>query len=285
MRGRLPAHHVANRKGLEVVPSRASDGPRRGRSGQGDRPIYTRRMNRRLLWILTATAVTSLLFASVSTSGGVNLWTEPQFDTTPAERSPVRSEGSSDGTPEPLEQPEQGDGWSLDLPAWVDAVLLVLFTMVGMAVLVALAAVAWRERPRLRWRRTWRGPADFEALPDVAAAVVDEAAAQRVALLSGAPRNAIVRCWLRLEHDVAAVGLSRNAADTSAEFTERVLSRYAVDAEAIHELAGLYREARFSEHPLDESSRQAALDALDRLHHALSARVADAHEPTVGAWT
>ena len=83
------------------------------------------------------------------------------------------------------------------------------------------------------------------------------------------PRNAIVQCWLRLEGDVAAAGLLRNSADTSAEFTERVLGRYSVDSEAIQELAALYREARFSQHSLDESARQLALDALDRLHQAL----------------
>lgn len=230
---------------------------------------------------MIATVLTSLLFASVSTSGGVNLWREPQSDTTPADDALARSDGSSTDV---REAPEQGEGASLDVPAWVEAVLQVLFTMFGVAVAIALLAMAWRERPRLRWRRILGGPTDFEVLPDVAAAVVNEAAAQRAALLNGAPRNAIVRCWLRLEHDVAAVGLSPNPADTSAEFTERVLARYAVDSQAIHELAALFREARFSDHLLDESARLAALDALDRLHDALSEAVVDAG-PTVGLST
>ena len=103
----------------------------------------------------------------------------------------------------------------------------------------------------------------------MAAAIVEEAAAQRAALLTGEPRNAIVRCWLQLENDVAAVGLTRDPSDTSAEFTARVVGRYTVDRDAIDDLAALYREARFSRHPIDESARRAALDALDRLHLAL----------------
>ena len=91
------------------------------------------------------------------------------------------------------------------------------------------------------------------------------------ALLDGAPRNAIVQCWLQLERDVAAAGLRRDPADTSLEFTERVLARYAVDSEAIDDLAARYREARFSDHQLDESARDAALAALDRLHQTLAA--------------
>jgi hypothetical protein len=55
-----------------------------------------------------------------------------------------------------------------------------------------------------------------------------------------------------------------------------VLARYTVDPEAITELAALYREARFSDHLLDESHRRTALDALDRLHHTLG-------DSTIGA--
>ena len=52
----------------------------------------------------------------------------------------------------------------------------------------------------------------------------------------------------------------------------------ALDPQAITELTALYREARFSDHLLDESDRRAALDALERLHHALGGS-------TVGAAT
>jgi len=227
-------------------------------------------MSRRVAWIVVASALTSLLFAWVSTSGGVNLWGEVQWDPAPLERGPMDFDGSFDLTDlSPLL--DEADAPPSELPGWVEAILQVMVAVVAFVVTIALAIMGWRNRPRLRWRRQPAGAEDFDVLPDVAATVVHEAAAQRAALLGGMPRNAIVRCWLRLEGDVAAAGLLRNSADTSAEFTERVLGRYTVDSEAIQELAALYREARFSQHPLDESARRAALDALGRLHQALSA--------------
>ena len=46
-------------------------------------------MNGRSAWIVVAATLTSLLFAAVSTSGGVSLWGEPQLDPTSGERAPL----------------------------------------------------------------------------------------------------------------------------------------------------------------------------------------------------
>src|SRR5690606_34263770 len=106
-------------------------------------------------------------------------------------------------------------------------------------------------------------------LDDVAAAVTADAPAQRWALAHGAPRNAIVACWLRLEALVTESGFERDPADTTAEFAARVLSRFAVEPAAITELSNLYREARFSRHPMGEEQRARALVARDALHEGL----------------
>jgi hypothetical protein len=225
-------------------------------------------MNRRCVWIVVATTLTSLLFATVATSGGVGLWGAPQWDPAPRDSAPLEIDTPFESgqllTPpdDPLNEPSE-------LPGWLEAVLQVIIVVIVFIAVVAMVVVGWRNRPRVRWRRASMGEGDFDVLPDIAAAVVEHAAAQRAALLSGAPRNAIVQCWMQLEADVAAAGLTRDPADTSLEFTERVLARYTVDSEAISELAALYREARFSDHPLQESHRRAALDALDRLHQTL----------------
>jgi hypothetical protein len=234
-------------------------------------------MNRRGAWIVVAATLTSLLFAAVSTSGGVGLWVAPQWDPTPGERAPLDI-GSASERGELFTTPEEGRADPIELPEWLSAVLQVVIVVIVFVAVIAVLMTAWSNRPRVRWRRKSTAEADFEVLPDIAAAVVEQAAAQRAALLDGAPRNAIVQCWLRLERDVAAAGLERDPADTSLEFTERVLARYTVDPEAITELAALYREARFSDHLLEESHRRAALDALDRLHHTLG-------DSTIGAAT
>lgn len=250
----------------------------------GDRSnIYGPCMGRRVTSIVIAFVLTSALFAAVATSGGVGLWAEPQWEPSPQTQEPVESDASSSIDEFPVE-PETSGREPLEFPDWIEAIFRVVLIAAVVGLLIALAIAAWRRRPRLRWRRRLVGE-DFEVLPDVAAAIVDEAAAQRTVLRSGTPRNAIVQCWLRLEHDVANVGLTRNPADTSAEFTERVLSRYTVDSAAIHELSALYREARFSEHALDESARTAALDALERLHQALTDSMGAEIDPVVGAST
>jgi hypothetical protein len=152
--------------------------------------------------------------------------------------------------------------WLGDLIAWA----LVLGV-------VALAAWGLRYAVLHRWRRPPPPiTADAEPLPEVraATALVEDAGQRMAALAEGDPRNGIVRCWMRLEESVADAGLPRKPHETSAEFTVRVLHVLDLDPHAIGDLAGLYREARFSEHPLTEDARTAARDALTRLQDDLA---------------
>lgn len=153
--------------------------------------------------------------------------------------------------------------WIGDLLAW--AVLL------GLALVVVLLG-------HRVWQHRWRPPAppedvDVEVLPDarVAAALRQDASARLDAIAGGDPRNGIVRCWLRLEECMAAAGLPRERHETSMEYVVRVLHRLDLDPRAIGELATLYREARFSEHPVHEEARTRARAALDMLHADLTA--------------
>lgn len=153
--------------------------------------------------------------------------------------------------------------WLGDLIAWV---LVLAFA--------TLLVVGARYAVRHRWRRA-PAPveADAEALPEVRAvtALVEDADQRMAALAEGDPRNGIVRCWMRLEEAVADAGLPRHPSETSAELTVRVLHVLDLDPHAIGALAALYREARFSEHPLGEDARTAAREALTRLQDDLAA--------------
>lgn len=104
---------------------------------------------------------------------------------------------------------------------------------------------------------------------------------QLVALREGSPRNAIVACWMALERACRDSGLPGNSAETSTEFTARVLGRYATAPQAVTALAAKYREARFSEHTMTESDREQAVAALERILADL--RTTHAHPTPAGA--
>jgi len=165
---------------------------------------------------------------------------------------------------QPTDQPIADDGWFGPLST---ALLLAL-------VVVLLALLLRREADRRRRRRrrppassiaTEAGPSDLAEPQVVASQLLARTDDLADVLLSGEPRNAIVACWVQLEDACARIGLRRGPAETSMEFTQRVLTTYAVGRGPIDDLADLYREARFSEHVLTEEHRDRAVTALTEL--------------------
>jgi hypothetical protein len=113
---------------------------------------------------------------------------------------------------------------------------------------------------------------DFDVLDDPTP-LVDEirrdANDQLELLLGGEPRNAIVAAWDRFEEQAERAHASRKDWETSSEFTLRLLEAVAADEAAVSRLEALYREARFSDHPIDEGRREAAVEALRAIHASL----------------
>jgi hypothetical protein len=212
-----------------------------------------------------ATGVAMVLFVVAASSGPVRVWTTP-----PAEVSPSSIDGT--GTLETVAPRESVPPVRRDPHLWGETILQVL--RVVMLVLAATVAV-WIVRtgrwptPRRRGVRERRGR-EVTALPEAGERepAVDVEAA-RAALAEGSPRNAIVACWMQLELAAAAAGLPRGAAETSAEYVERVVAASSVDPAPIRELAALYREARFSRHELGDDHRTRALAALNRVETVL----------------
>ena len=93
-------------------------------------------------------------------------------------------------------------------------------------------------------------------------------------LLGGSPRNAIVACWDRFEEQAERVNAARKPWETSSEFTLRLLDAVSADEAAVARLEALYHEARFSAHEIDESRREAAVEALQAIHLSLGVRAA-----------
>lgn len=146
----------------------------------------------------------------------------------------------------------------------------VILVLAALAVVLALAQLLrslLRRRPHLELHEE----PDF-AIPLVPSELLEAARERLQDLESGEPRNAIVAAWLGLETSAAATGLPRLAAETSTDYTERVIGVWPVDSERLGDLAALYREARFSEHPVGEDARTAARTALETVHADLAAR-------------
>jgi hypothetical protein len=155
---------------------------------------------------------------------------------------------------------------------WVpplDLLLLVPAAMIfGVALLVIARLRLVRRRRRLTGRFSGRSTPhseaepppdeDVESVPDA----LDEVAH---AIGEGSPRNAIVAAWVRLEQAVESERFPHRPEETPSELVERALSSYQLDDEAIRRLAALYREARFSAHPVTEQHRVEATECLRRL--------------------
>lgn len=226
--------------------------------------------NRTRLVALAAGTLLMLLVVTVATSEPVGIadrapslpWELPEFDL---------SEGVPTTTlvlPSALDSQPQAPSRSWEL---FTALLEYLLLAVTIALAVLVLKGAWQRRPKLTWRRR-PGSTDFLVLEDVAASVIADAEAQRAVLQHGEARNAIVGCWLRLESAVSDSGFEQDPADTTAEFTEKVLTGFDVDRTALEQLSSLYREARFSTHQMDETRRADAITALDAVHASLRLR-------------
>lgn len=218
-----------------------------------------------------AAALVIALVVVAASSRPVQLWVVGS-STGPAPA--VGSEPTDDTEPavdEPAKQREDKQ-----FPPWVADV--VQFVMVTCSLVAAVAVLVWLGRRRLpdridRWRTRARKSAFPAALPEIAEPTPDltgvDFAAAHLALTGGDTTEAIINCWLQLEHDAAAAGVERRAHETSAEYAQRVVAEASVDPSPISELAALYREARFSRHQLDDTHRQRARDALARVEAAL----------------
>ena len=227
-------------------------------------------MDRRSIAACIVGALALALVLFVSSSATVSVWHDPP---SPRANTDVEVE------PDALDEVEPaGDPGLLGPPPQAETNENIAFRIVAVLVFAGLLYLAyivisfWIRAFTGRERRVEVPDAPFVTLPDVdGPPLMLDAEALDEALRRGPARNAIVACWMQLEDDVAAAGLPRRPAETSAEFTTRVVAGASIDPGPIGDLAALYREARFSHHDLGEPQRQLAMAALGRVHDSLAA--------------
>ncbi len=167
------------------------------------------------------------------------------------------------GQPKPAAPPNlswMGPGLQKLFIAMASIVLLIAFVVLAIAITRAL-----RNRRR-------RAKSVAEPLPPVRETFAESIESSLDDLSVGSPDNAIIRCWVGLQTAAATAGIEPRPSETAAELTLRLLDDLPVDREAVGRLAALYREARFSSHPLSETDRDAARDALATIRDGLGSR-------------
>lgn len=144
-----------------------------------------------------------------------------------------------------------------------------LFAAAGIALVVLLAVgyLIYRHlETSRRTERTFAAAMDERRFDEV----IERAGA---ALDTGAtPRAAIIACYRSMEHDLAGLGVGRPAADTPAELMARAIGAGLAGPPAARRLTELFREARFSDHPISAAQQQLAADALAELRTTLAGR-------------
>ena len=170
---------------------------------------------------------------------------------------------------------QTSDGLALVL-GWATIAVLVL----GAAFCVFVMVRAWAASRDDRTPPASDAPdLDLEAL---ALAVSGDASQRLDALSVGTPAEGIIAAWTHLEATLHESGLLLTPSRTSTEVSIDVLRRFPVDETTLRTLAGLYREARWSQHPLTEDDRRRAAAAYGALDAALRAGMPEGSRGTRG---
>ena len=131
--------------------------------------------------------------------------------------------------------------------------LLVLFALVALG---AAALTVYRRR------RAVPPPPEPGLEPDAEPLVAALAAGAQVLHEDPEPGAAIIGCYAAMERSLADAGSPPRMADTPAEVLSRATASGLVRSAPAATLTGLFRQARYSSHPMTEADRAAAIDAL-----------------------
>lgn len=146
----------------------------------------------------------------------------------------------------------------------------------GIALLVVVVVIAGLHL----WRHLTRPPAPevqaTYATPDDERERLAQALdSGRRALLDGTDaRAAVIACYATMEKSLADSGVARRASDSPQDLLERAVEGGLPAGAAVVELTALFREARYSTHPMDGGHRDRATAALAEIADGLRSRSA-----------
>jgi hypothetical protein len=183
------------------------------------------------------------------------------------------------GVMPPLEFVSGDDRW----PIWARWALMALITLITLAMLHGMRRLLQHLMRRAPATTVARTAAAAGAPVEANARILHSGLAAAIALLDSdrPPGNAVVQAWQSLEDAASAAGLSRRPAETSSEFTARILYRSHRSAAPIVVLLSLYQRVRFGEHEPTPADTAAARDALTLLVSLWQNDMPERRAPTV----
>jgi hypothetical protein len=190
---------------------------------------------------------------------------------TPAAPPPVAPPEIS-ARPDPGRPAPEGEpGAPAGLPSLPLHLVLGLLAAV---VVVIVAVVVVRRLRRLGFHVPQHpGPAGTVTEDDDARLLLSAVRSGRRALAgTGDARAAVIACYAAMEDALVASGVPRHASDSPADLLARAVGAGLAPGPAAPRLTALFREARYSSHPMDDSHREAATDALEEIASLLRDR-------------
>ncbi|GAA2302175.1 DUF4129 domain-containing protein [Streptomyces kunmingensis] len=166
-----------------------------------------------------------------------------------------------------------GSGNSTPWPLYL---LLGVIALIAAAGLVVMLVVLVRRRLRrgLTLPEPGAGPAADETDQDRTLLLSAVGSGRRALTEGGDARAAVIACYAAMEEALAASGVDRRASDSPADLLTRAARAGLAAGPAAPRLTALFREARYSSHPMDETRREAAATALEEIAAQLDDREA-----------
>lgn len=186
------------------------------------------------------------------------------------DRRPVRLP-TGPPTPTPGPTAPQRPALPRNKEHFLDAEMLRILVTAGVVVAAVVAGV-------YLWRHLTRPPAPvsratYAMLDDEQERLARAVDSGRRALLEGTDaRAAVIACYVAMEESLAGSGTARRASDSPQDLLERAVAGGVPARAAAAELTALFREARYSTHPMDGGHRDRAAAAAAEITDALRAR-------------
>lgn len=218
----------------------------------------------------TATGATLLLAAWVSGAGPVGVFARQDFSGNEA-KAPGEEYGPGP-IPTVTDPGLQRADVRVPEPLLVSIVSFAMKLVLVVVVIIVLVAIGRALHDR--WLAREQDTDDQVAVDVVPEVLLEGAREGEQALARGTPGNAVIAAWVALEDAVRSVGVRDDDSRTAAELVTVVLRSYSVDRAPLDTLAALYREARFSTHPIAEEQRTSAREALVQVQADLRRTVA-----------